>query len=91
MLTRNEMIEVFRSGGSVSINGVHYPSIESLPSEAELAGSDPVKIAEAKAKLQGDIEAAHSELKKLQVEEAASVKPAKAKTAEVKSETSPAA
>jgi hypothetical protein len=42
-LTRQEMEDIIRQGGSVIVDGRSYATVESLPSEAQLAEGDEAK------------------------------------------------
>jgi hypothetical protein len=42
-LTRQEMEDIIRQGGSVIVDGKSYATVESLPSEAQLAEGDEAK------------------------------------------------
>jgi hypothetical protein len=47
-LSRDDMVKVIERGGTVLHEGRLYSKVEHLPSEAELAGDDPVKKAAAR-------------------------------------------
>jgi hypothetical protein len=57
VLTREEMSQVIRDGGSVLHEGRLYTTIDGLPSEAALAKGDPAKAAAATEALDAQIKA----------------------------------
>jgi peptidoglycan hydrolase CwlO-like protein len=64
-LTRAEMEAVIAGGGSVSIGGQHYTTLDSLPAEAVLASGDPERLEAARADVEQRIDALQQELAEL--------------------------
>ena len=56
-LTRGEMEQVIRSGGSVLYGGRILTKVEHLPAAEQLAGDDPARLADAAAELDAQIAA----------------------------------
>lgn len=65
-LTRQEMIDAIKAGGSVFVRGTLYTTVESVPSDADLAGDDPAKKAAAADALRAQIKASEDALAKLE-------------------------
>lgn len=89
-LTRKDMIEILREGGSVIYNGFHIKDLRNLPSEAELALGDPDRERAALAELQAQKAELDAQLLLLQQAstkvDADVVKPAPSKKAAAKEE-----
>lgn len=65
-LTRAEMEQVIREGGSVKHGGRIISRLEHLPSDADLAKGDPAKEAKAAGDLQAQIDQLQQQLAGLQ-------------------------
>lgn len=83
-LTRQEMEQVIRDGGSVLHGGRLYTKIATLPTEAQLAAGNPEQEAAAKANLQSQVEALQAQLADLASSQSA---PAAPSTYDAMSET----
>jgi hypothetical protein len=64
-ITRAGAEQVIRGGGSVSINGKLYQTVESLPDESVFAAGNPKAEADARAKLEKQIADAQAQLQRL--------------------------
>ena len=85
-LTREQMEQVIRGGGSVKHGGRIISTVEGLPSKADLAKGDPAKERAAAGDLQAQIDQLQQQLAGLQASQGQQEGPAEAELSKLSPE-----